>query len=100
VIPQLAEDLSLQFANALKEERARTVELIADLGGEQMIGPRLPIVKPLCTAALTDQAFPRRLDSHCRKLAPRFDPLRARTSWSPLLAERSVKAANRVNQGR
>jgi iron(II)-dependent oxidoreductase len=37
----------LQLIEALKETRARTLELIDDLGGEELIGPRLQIVNPL-----------------------------------------------------
>ncbi|HCX28841.1 MAG TPA: ergothioneine biosynthesis protein EgtB, partial [Blastocatellia bacterium] len=36
-----------QLIEALKEARARTVELVSDLSEEQLIGPRLPIVNPL-----------------------------------------------------
>lgn len=38
---------NIQFVLALQEARARTLELIADLNDEQMIGPRLAIVNPL-----------------------------------------------------
>src|SRR3982751_2912245 len=33
--------------DALQETRAHTLELVADLNDEQMMGPRLPIVNPL-----------------------------------------------------
>jgi gamma-glutamyl hercynylcysteine S-oxide synthase len=36
-----------RFIQALSEARARTLDLIADLSDEQMIGPRLAIVNPL-----------------------------------------------------
>jgi len=36
-----------QLVLALQEARARTLELVADLSDEQMIGPRLAIVNPL-----------------------------------------------------
>jgi iron(II)-dependent oxidoreductase len=36
-----------QLIEALKEARARTVELVFDLSDEQLIGPRLQIVNPL-----------------------------------------------------
>src|SRR5262245_18634323 len=38
---------NIQLATALLEARARTLELVADLNDEQMIGPRLAIVNPL-----------------------------------------------------
>ena len=37
----------VEVVNALQEARARTLELIADLSDEQMVGPRLDIVNPL-----------------------------------------------------
>ena len=36
-----------QLIEALKEVRARTLELVADLNDEQLMGPRMPIVNPL-----------------------------------------------------
>src|SRR6266853_957214 len=36
-----------QLIEALKEARARTLELVFDLSNVQLIGPRLPIVNPL-----------------------------------------------------
>src|SRR2546425_9766647 len=36
-----------QLIEALRETRARTVELIADLTDKQLMGPRLQIVNPL-----------------------------------------------------
>src|SRR5690348_5835619 len=36
-----------QLILALQEARARTLELVADLNDEQMVGPRLAIVNPL-----------------------------------------------------
>ena len=36
-----------QLVEALRETRARTLELVADLSEAQLIGPRLPIVNPL-----------------------------------------------------
>src|SRR6266550_510201 len=36
-----------QLIEALKEARARTLELVSDLRDEQLIGPRLQIVNPL-----------------------------------------------------
>jgi len=45
--PAPTKDSSSQLASALQEGRARTLELVADLTDEQMIGPRLPIVNPL-----------------------------------------------------
>src|SRR2546423_6835372 len=36
-----------ELIRALQEARARTLELVADLSDEQMIGPRLAIVNPL-----------------------------------------------------
>ena len=36
-----------QLIEALKEARTRTLELVADLNDEQLMGPRLPIVNPL-----------------------------------------------------
>jgi len=36
-----------QLIDALKETRARTLELVDDLNEEQLIGPRLQIVNPL-----------------------------------------------------
>ena len=47
MIPRPAQDSSLELASALQEARARTLELIADLTEEQMLGPRLTIVNPL-----------------------------------------------------
>jgi iron(II)-dependent oxidoreductase len=38
---------NIQLIPALQEARARTLELVADLDDEQMIGPRLAIVNPL-----------------------------------------------------
>jgi iron(II)-dependent oxidoreductase len=40
-------DCITQLTQALSEARVRTLELIADLSDEQMIGPRLAIVNPL-----------------------------------------------------
>ncbi len=36
-----------QLVEALKETRARTLELVGDLNDEQLLGPRLQIVNPL-----------------------------------------------------
>jgi len=36
-----------QIIEALREARARTLDLVRDLSDEQLIGPRLPIVNPL-----------------------------------------------------
>ncbi|HEY6292042.1 MAG TPA: selenoneine synthase SenA [Terriglobia bacterium] len=47
MIPRPSQDSSLELASALQEARARTLELIADLTDQQMIGPRLAIVNPL-----------------------------------------------------
>ncbi|HEV2424101.1 MAG TPA: selenoneine synthase SenA [Terriglobia bacterium] len=47
MIAMPAEESPRQLARALQEGRARTLELIADLSDEQMIGPRLAIVNPL-----------------------------------------------------
>jgi len=44
----------------------------------------------LLSRAETDQAFLTQLDSHCRKLAPRFDARRERGAWRRLLAERDL----------
>src|SRR5262249_34921994 len=38
---------SIELIRALQEARARTLELVADLSDEQMLGPRLAIVNPL-----------------------------------------------------
>jgi gamma-glutamyl hercynylcysteine S-oxide synthase len=38
--------ISTMLADALREARARTLELIADLNDEQLLGPRLAIVNP------------------------------------------------------
>jgi iron(II)-dependent oxidoreductase len=38
---------TIQLLNSLQETRARTLELVADLNGEQMMGPPLQIVNPL-----------------------------------------------------
>ncbi len=38
---------TIQLLDALQETRARTLELVADLNDEQMMGPRLRIVNPL-----------------------------------------------------
>ncbi|HEX9423416.1 MAG TPA: DinB family protein, partial [Pyrinomonadaceae bacterium] len=38
---------TIQLLDALQETRARTLELVADLNDEQMMGPRLQIVNPL-----------------------------------------------------
>ena len=38
---------SAQLIAALRETRARTLELVADLNEEQLIGPCLQIVNPL-----------------------------------------------------
>lgn len=43
----LARGSVIDLCAALKEGRARTMELISDLSDEQMIGPRLEIVNPL-----------------------------------------------------
>ncbi|MGA8593170.1 MAG: selenoneine synthase SenA [Bryobacteraceae bacterium] len=47
MIAKPAQDSGLELASALREGRARTLELIADLTDDQMIGPRLAIVNPL-----------------------------------------------------
>ena len=39
---------NVQLIEALKETRARTLELVDDLNDAQLIGPRLQIVNPLC----------------------------------------------------
>src|SRR5215472_9295113 len=44
---QLRATSTTDLYRALEEGRARTLELIADLTDEQMIGPRLEIVNPL-----------------------------------------------------
>ncbi|HEY9501317.1 MAG TPA: DinB family protein, partial [Pyrinomonadaceae bacterium] len=36
-----------QIIEALREARARTLDLVRDLSDEELIGPRLPIVNPL-----------------------------------------------------
>jgi iron(II)-dependent oxidoreductase len=36
-----------QLIEALREARARTLDLVRDLSDEQLHGPRLPIVNPL-----------------------------------------------------
>lgn len=50
-LPGIANDesriTSAHLVEALKETRARTVELVDDLSDEQLMGPRLPIVNPL-----------------------------------------------------
>lgn len=38
---------NVELIEALRETRARTLELVHDLSDEQLIGPRLPIVNPL-----------------------------------------------------
>lgn len=38
---------TIQLVEALQETRARTLELVADLNNEQLMGPRLQIVNPL-----------------------------------------------------
>ena len=38
---------TIQLLDALQETRARTLELVADLNDEQLMGPRLQIVNPL-----------------------------------------------------
>lgn len=45
--PALPEQSRSELVNALQEARARTLELVAELTDEQMIGPRLDIVNPL-----------------------------------------------------
>jgi iron(II)-dependent oxidoreductase len=47
VLTAQARVTNAQLIEALKEARARTVELVSDLSEEQLIGPRLPIVNPL-----------------------------------------------------
>jgi ergothioneine biosynthesis protein EgtB len=44
---QLAQPSVIELRDALREARARTLELVQDLTDEQMIGPRLDIVNPL-----------------------------------------------------
>ncbi|MBI2992489.1 MAG: ergothioneine biosynthesis protein EgtB [Deltaproteobacteria bacterium] len=43
---EAGEFTSSQLAELLRDARARTLALVADLSDEQMIGPRLPIVNP------------------------------------------------------
>ena len=43
----LTETANAQLIEALRETRARTLELVTDLTEAQLIGPRLPIVNPL-----------------------------------------------------
>jgi EgtB-related family protein len=55
-------DFITQLILALSDARTRTLELIADLSDEQMIGPRLAIVNPLLqmidnTWEMTSSAF-------------------------------------------
>ncbi|HKS97123.1 MAG TPA: DinB family protein, partial [Terriglobia bacterium] len=44
---QVAQPSVIELRDALREARARTLELVQDLNDEQMIGPRLDIVNPL-----------------------------------------------------
>src|SRR5579875_1134835 len=47
MMPQPQHDSIAELHAALQEARARTLQLVADLSDEQMIGPRLDIVNPL-----------------------------------------------------
>src|SRR6267378_3921683 len=47
VLTAQARVTNAQLIEALKETRARTVELVSDLSDEQLIGPRLQIVNPV-----------------------------------------------------
>jgi hypothetical protein len=38
---------NIQLILAMREARARALELVSDLSDEQMVGPRLAIVNPL-----------------------------------------------------
>src|SRR5713226_8483518 len=42
-----ASSLTLECIRGLRDARRRTMELVTDLGDEEMIGPRLAIVNPL-----------------------------------------------------
>jgi iron(II)-dependent oxidoreductase len=47
MVTELLQNSISELADALREARERTLELIEDLSDEQMIGPRLEIVNPL-----------------------------------------------------
>lgn len=47
MVQHTASMYTIQLLDALQETRARTLELVADLNDEQLMGPRLQIVNPL-----------------------------------------------------
>jgi putative glycosyltransferase (TIGR04348 family) len=85
-------------ANVVSEAIVTGVPLLASriAGSVGLLGESYPAyfkvgdtegLARLLNRAETDRAFLARLDSHCRKLAPLFDPRRERSAWSRLLAE-------------
>lgn len=85
-------------ANVVSEAIVAGVPLVASriAGSVGLLGESYPAyfkvgdaegLARLLYRAETDRAFLTRLDSHCRKLAPLFDPRRERGAWSRLLAE-------------
>ena len=85
-------------ANVVSEAVVARVPLVASriAGSVGILGESYPAyfkvgdtqgLARLLNRAETDRAFLTGLDSHCRKLAPLFDPRRERSAWSRLLAE-------------
>jgi putative glycosyltransferase (TIGR04348 family) len=85
-------------ANVVSEAIVAGVPLVASriAGSVGLLGASYPAyfkvgdtqgLARLLNRAETDRAFLTRLASHCRKLAPLFDPRRERGTWSRLLAE-------------
>ena len=85
-------------ANVVSEAIVAGVPLVASriAGSVGLLGESYPAyfkvgdtqgLARLLNRAETDRAFLTGLDSHCRKLAPLFDPRRERGAWSRLLAE-------------
>src|ERR1041384_4602024 len=65
---------TIQLIQALQEARTRTLELVADLSDEQMIGPRLAIVNPLRWEIAHVAWFQEYwILRHLRQLAPVWD---------------------------
>ncbi len=100
-------------ANVVSEAIVAGVPLVASriAGSVGLLGENYPAyfkvgdteeLARLLNRAETDRAFLTRLDSHCRKLVPLFDPRRERSAWGRLLAELNlfVRATTQRAAGR
>lgn len=90
-------------ANVVSEAIVAGVPLVASriAGSVGLLGESYPAyfkvgdteaLARLLERAETDRAFLARLESHCRKLAPLFDPRRERSAWRRVLAEPGIFA--------